>query len=458
MYISNTATSGTDNTAEFRILGWDGAATTAIGQVLGTDSNYSLGGFPANVMVVRSNRAAGYLRFDTNGSNERVRITADGVTGIYNQLQVLTAGVAPTAFDNSYAIRVLQSVAATTSYLVSVESIIPVGITTQVNYFRTNVGKTGASTLTNLRHFYAQQGSLSNTITNHAGFVVEPLTVGTNIFGFRGQIAAASNRWNIYMDGTASNYVAGSLGIGSTSLTGYNLRVGKTITGATNAYAIVQDGVIQSDVTSLSNGYRNELSTLAAVFTLTNYNHYSANEGTIGAGSAITTQTGFSVASLNTGTNIYGFRSLISSGSNRWNLYMDGAAANYLNGKTQIGSTTDNGSGALLQVSGGLTALNMFNRQTASYTLVLTDQGKIVEMNVAGANNLTVPLNSSVAFPTGTEITILQYGAGQTTIVATGGVTLRSESSWLKIGARYTGVTLIKVGTDEWYVVGRLSA
>jgi len=52
----------------------------------------------------------------------------------------------------------------------------------------------------------------------------------------------------------------------------------------------------------------------------------------------------------------------------------------------------------------------------------------------------------------------LQYGAGQTTIVATGGVTLRSNSGWLKIGAQYTGVTLVKVGTDEWYVIGNLVA
>lgn len=37
------------------------------------------------------------------------------------------------------------------------------------------------------------------------------------------------------------------------------------------------------------------------------------------------------------------------------------------------------------------------NRQTASYTLVLSDADKLVEMNVASANNLTVPLNSSVA-------------------------------------------------------------
>jgi hypothetical protein len=79
-------------------------------------------------------------------------------------------------------------------------------------------------------------------------------------------------------------------------------------------------------------------------------------------------------------------------------------------------------------------------------------------MNVASANNLTVPLNSSVAFAIGTEIQVLQYGAGQTTIVATGGVTLRSNQGFLKIGNQYTGITLVKVGTNEWYVIGNLVA
>lgn len=99
-----------------------------------------------------------------------------------------------------------------------------------------------------------------------------------------------------------------------------------------------------------------------------------------------------------------------------------------------------------------------YNRQTASYTLALSDYNKVVEMNVATANNLTVPLNSSVAFPIGTQILVAQYGAGQTTIVATGGVTLRSDTSKLKISAQYCGAALLKVGTDEWYVFGALTA
>ena len=99
-----------------------------------------------------------------------------------------------------------------------------------------------------------------------------------------------------------------------------------------------------------------------------------------------------------------------------------------------------------------------FNRRVASYTLVLTDIGKIIEMNVGSANNLTVPPESSVAFQLGTQIHIIQYGAGQTTIVAGSGVTIRSDSGRLKIAARYSGATLIKCGTNEWYLVGALTA
>jgi hypothetical protein len=97
------------------------------------------------------------------------------------------------------------------------------------------------------------------------------------------------------------------------------------------------------------------------------------------------------------------------------------------------------------------------NRQTASYTLVLGDADKLVELNNASANNLTVPLNSSVAFATGTQILLAQYGAGQTTIVATSGVTIRSNGAKLKLNAQYSGATLIKIDTNEWYLFGDIA-
>ena len=110
--------------------------------------------------------------------------------------------------------------------------------------------------------------------------------------------------------------------------------------------------------------------------------------------------------------------------------------------------------GAIEDGGGGLIVAN---RQTASYTLVLTDANKIVEMNVGSANNLTVPLNSSVAFDVGTEILISQYGAGQTTVVATGGVTIRSADGALKLRVQYSGASLLKIATDEWYLFGDIT-
>ena len=120
---------------------------------------------------------------------------------------------------------------------------------------------------------------------------------------------------------------------------------------------------------------------------------------------------------------------------------------------------TDATEGLYEYTSAGWVNLNgiVTNRQTASYTLALTDVNDLVEMNVATANNLTVPLNSSIAFPVGTKIDIAQYGAGQTTVVATGGVTIRSAGGALKLAAQYSGGSLVKIGTDEWYLFGNIT-
>ena len=98
------------------------------------------------------------------------------------------------------------------------------------------------------------------------------------------------------------------------------------------------------------------------------------------------------------------------------------------------------------------------NRQTASYTLVLGDADKLVEIDDASANNLTIPPNADVEFPIGTQILVSQYGAGQTTLVAGSDVTLRSDLGKLKISSQYSGATLIKIATNEWYVFGSLAA
>lgn len=99
------------------------------------------------------------------------------------------------------------------------------------------------------------------------------------------------------------------------------------------------------------------------------------------------------------------------------------------------------------------------NAQTGTtYTLVLTDAGKMVTCSNASAITLTVPPNSSVAFPTNTRIDLLQYGAGQVTVAAGSGVTIYSKASALKLSAQYAGATLWKKSTDTWVLVGDITA
>ena len=106
------------------------------------------------------------------------------------------------------------------------------------------------------------------------------------------------------------------------------------------------------------------------------------------------------------------------------------------------------------QVDSKTAKLIVINRQTSSYSLVLSDADKLVEMNVASANNLTVPPS---VFASGTQILLAQYGAGQTTIVPGSGMTIRSNGGKLKLNAQYSGATLVFISTTEAYLFGDIT-
>lgn len=105
------------------------------------------------------------------------------------------------------------------------------------------------------------------------------------------------------------------------------------------------------------------------------------------------------------------------------------------------------------------TAMIALNAQTGTtYTAVLTDDGRLVTCDNAAAITFTIPPNSTVAFGIGTQINIMQLGAGQVTITAGAGVTLRSQGSKLKTNGQFSVATCCKIGTDTWVVVGNLAA
>jgi len=133
---------------------------------------------------------------------------------------------------------------------------------------------------------------------------------------------------------------SGNLSIGIGSSSNRVISIGKTITGNVTSYGILNLGAVQSDVTTSAAYYATSGGTQATAFTLGQLNHFYAIQGTIGAGSTVTNQMGYNVdASLIGATNNFGFYGQVPAGTNRWNIYMVGAAANYFNGQTSIGTT-----------------------------------------------------------------------------------------------------------------------
>ena len=113
----------------------------------------------------------------------------------------------------------------------------------------------------------------------------------------------------------------------------------------------------------------------------------------------------------------------------------------------QLGSTT--------AVTGSL-ALN--NQTGTTYTTILGDQNTYVTMTNASASTLTIPSNSSVAYPIGSVIYVQQLGAGQVTLTPGAAVTFRSADDAYKLVKQYSGAALIKIASDTWGVMGDVEA
>lgn len=85
--------------------------------------------------------------------------------------------------------------------------------------------------------------------------------------------------------------------------------------------------------------------------------------------------------------------------------------------------------------------------------LLLTDRNKNLEND--GDCTITVPTNASVAFPIGTQIFFTKK-AESLDFVASAGVTINSVDSLLEMGRINCGASLLKIGTDEWNLIGEL--
>jgi hypothetical protein len=104
-------------------------------------------------------------------------------------------------------------------------------------------------------------------------------------------------------------------------------------------------------------------------------------------------------------------------------------------------------------------AINLgINQQTGtSYTITLADNGRLVELNNTLSITLSVPTNTT-AFPVGSQINILQTGAGQVTVEAlTPATTTVNATPGLSLRAQWSSATLIKRASEQWVLIGDLT-
>lgn len=123
-----------------------------------------------------------------------------------------------------------------------------------------------------------------------------------------------------------------------------------------------------------------------------------------------------------------------------------------------IGPTGPTGPTGSTGPTGDFTATYQFNTSTsASYTLQLSDAGKIVEMSQSASSSVLIAEDATTNFPVGTNITILQTGTGLVTLTPLLGVTI-SATPGLKLRTQWSSATLIKRSANTWVAIGDLVA
>jgi hypothetical protein len=110
----------------------------------------------------------------------------------------------------------------------------------------------------------------------------------------------------------------------------------------------------------------------------------------------------------------------------------------------------------------GLVAFSINAQTGTTYTATSTDTYQVlVTMNNAAANAFKIPTNATTAFPVGTVLTVLNIGAGATTIsaVTSGTTTVLSAGATAASPtvAQFKSAACIKTAVDTWYIVGSIA-
>jgi hypothetical protein len=153
---------------------------------------------------VLQNTLNGPITFATNNI-ERMRIDSAG--------NVQIGGTA----SADARLRLLGSPSSATSTVGLLGQNTMATTTTTFTQFYSSPAVAASASVSNYRHFFCDQPAFGAgaVVTNQYGYVANGLTGATNNYGFFSNIASGAGRWNFYAAGSADNYFAGKLGIGT---------------------------------------------------------------------------------------------------------------------------------------------------------------------------------------------------------------------------------------------------
>jgi hypothetical protein len=365
--------------------------------------------------------------------------------------------------------------------------VLTTALTSGITLENTDAGATVAPRLT----LYRNSASPANTDIMGSVFFTGNSTSANNIIygritGHIDDVTTGSENGRITIETLRDGVNTTAMVFGGTG----RIRIGPTATEPTNAilgidrainynvngnFGVLLGPVISSDTNGTgTGGFISSIGTQAATFTVTSLRHYIAQEGTIGAGSTITSQAGFqassnmisatdnygfqslNAAAITTGKTHYGFHSgsnIATGGGTAWNFYASGTAPNYFAGVTQfadgaaatpsitnIGDTntgmffpaadtiafTTNGTEDLrIHASGGVS----IGSTTDPGATNLSVTGRVTAANLtvtSAANTATLGASTSVTTP-------LVTNAGAMTVSATGAMTVSATAGALAL-------------------------
>jgi len=112
-----------------------------------------------------------------------------------------------------------------------------------------------------------------------------------------------------------------------------------------------------------------------------------------------------------------------------------------------------------VNANSALWTASFVNVNADNYVITSADRGKTLTDVYSTNTTICVPNNTSYPFAIGDAVTIVQdnKNASNYTVISAGdGVTIYSYNSSLSLAGNYAGATLIKKGTNDWYLFGNL--